>query len=122
MKSLRRYLMHLVWGREARHLLKRRRRPMLRKGPARNARYRAWIRTLPCLVCGQTGAEAAHTGDDGGLALKSSDYSCVPLCADCHTMRPDSYHRHPGGREGFERQHNLDLKREVKRLNEEWRQ
>jgi hypothetical protein len=20
----------------------------------------------------------------------SSDYSCIPVCTDCHTMRPDS--------------------------------
>lgn len=32
----------------------------------RNLLYLAWIRTLPCLICGRTtGIEAAHTGRMG---------------------------------------------------------
>jgi hypothetical protein len=48
-------------------------------------------RVLPCGVEGRS--EAAHTGSDGGMSMKASDRSCVPLCADCHTQRADSYHR-----------------------------
>ena len=33
--------------------------------PARDSRYLAWIRTLPCAVCGPTrGIEVSHTGPD----------------------------------------------------------
>jgi hypothetical protein len=90
------------------------------KRTPRDWKYKAWIRTLPCAVCGLEGpglVEAAHTGDDGGTALKSSDYSCIPLCAEHHTMGPDAHH---GGRETFERIHGLDVKALVKRLNGLW--
>ena len=94
-----------------------------RRGPVRDAAYLNWIRTLPCTACGIEGrSEAAHTGRDGGLSRKASDLSCVPLCADCHTMRPDSYHRIDGGRRAFERRYRVSFAREVKRLNAEWRE
>lgn len=64
------------------------------KGPARSWKYKAWIRTLPCAACGACrDVEAAHTGSDGGMALKASDYSCIPLCGSCHTGQSDSYHQ-----------------------------
>ncbi len=37
--------------------------------------------------------------------MKASDYSCVPLCADCHTQAPDAYHR--VGKRAFERKHGV---------------
>lgn len=37
------------------------------------------------------------------MSMKASDYSVIPLCADCHQFAPDSYHRIAGGRRGFER-------------------
>jgi hypothetical protein len=52
------------------------------------------------------------------MAQKASDYSCAPLCMDCHTQGPDSYHRL--GRERFELKHNLDLAVLVRRLNALW--
>lgn len=64
-----------------------------RKGPSRDEGYKGWIRTLPCCACGIEGrSEAAHTGDEGGMSMKASDYSCVPLCAACHTQAPHAYH------------------------------
>jgi hypothetical protein len=117
-RHLERYLAFKVHGR----ILKTRRSPRrrLNKGPARDWRYKGWIRTLPCLVCQSEPSEAAHTGCDGGMKLKASDYSCVPLCTECHTMRPDSYHRL--GREDFERRHELHLAQTVMFLNLEWRE
>src|SRR5260370_4213609 len=67
----------------------------------RSSRYLAWIRTLECTICGLPPSEykrieAAHTKllGSGGTGLKSSDYSCVPLCTNCHTMRPHAYHKY----------------------------
>lgn len=37
--------------------------------------------------------EAAHTGSDGGMSQKASDYTVIPLCTNCHTQAPDAYHR-----------------------------
>src|SRR5579862_9292246 len=88
-------------------------------GPPRNWRYRMWIRSLPCAVCGvEPSGEAAHTGQDGGLATKASDYSCVPLCPDCHRRGPHAYH--VVGRPEFERRHGLDIGVLVRRLTGDW--
>ena len=83
--------------------------------PTRNLKYLAWIRTLPCLVCGRiTGVEAAHTGPHG-IAQKSSDTSAIPLCVRHHRASPDSYHRL--GARAFERHHRVNIRAVVERLN-----
>lgn len=92
------------------------------RGPARSWKYKAWIRSLPCCCCGSTrDVEAAHTGDDGGMSQKSSDYSCVPCCTDCHTMAPDSHHR---DRAAFEQRvesaQGCTVQDLVRRLNHDW--
>jgi len=79
----------------------------------------AWIRELTCIACGAVGrSEAAHTGSDGGMSIKASDYSCVPLCSDCHTQAPSAYHH--VGKRAFEQRHSLSFARIVARLNIEW--
>ena len=49
----------------------------------------------------------AHTGSDGGMRQKASDYSCIPLCANCHTQGPQAYH--PIGRAAFAARWKLDV-------------
>lgn len=89
------------------------------RGPARSWRYLAWIRSLPCAVCDtDRNVEAAHTGTDGGMATKASDYSCVPLCHEHHRGGPDSYHQL--GRDEFEKRHGLNCHDLVRRLNSLW--
>jgi hypothetical protein len=86
---------------------------------AAQAAILAWIRELTCIACGIEGhSEAAHTGTDGGMSIKASDYSCVPLCSDCHTQAPGAYHR--VGKRAFEQRHGLSFGRIVARLNIEW--
>jgi len=64
------------------------------RGPARSWKFKAWIREQACACCGSTyDVEAAHTGSDGGMKQKASDYSCIPLCGDCHTQAAHSWHR-----------------------------
>jgi hypothetical protein len=83
--------------------------------PARNPPYLAWIRTQPCVVCGQTQwIEAAHTGPHG-LGQKSPDLSAIPLCAKHHRTGKDSYHKL--GPRKFAEVHNLNVPTIVKRLN-----
>ena len=120
-KNLEAYLAYVIWGRK---LPKRERigpRPgPPRKGPARDEEYKAWIRTLACCACGVSGrSEAAHTGTDGGMSMKASDYSCVPLCAECHTRGPMAYHRI--GKRAFERVHGLRFASIAARLRREWK-
>ena len=90
-----------------------------RRGPARDAEYRAFIRSFPCAACGSNrNIEAAHTGSDGGMSMKSSDYSCIPLCPDCHRGGPFAYHR--VGRAAFAARFGLDLAGECAALVAAW--
>jgi hypothetical protein len=83
--------------------------------PVRHPKYLAWIRTLPCLVCGASrGIEASHTGPHG-LGQKSPDTSAIPLCTRHHRTGNDSYHKL--GPRKFAELHNLDIPAIVARLN-----
>lgn len=118
MNRIVRYLRFAVLGKVDHP--RRPRRRVAQRGPARDPKYRAWIRTMVCCACGADfQVEAAHTGSDGGTALKASDYSCVPLCLGCHTGNPRAYHRI--GRPAFERLWNLDFGALVLRLNAAYR-
>jgi hypothetical protein len=112
--DLERYLAREVLGRQA-----SRKPPQKERGPARDAEYRAFVRSFPCAACGSTrSVEAAHTGCDGGMSQKSSDYSCIPLCPDCHRVGRLAYHR--VGRAEFAARHELDYAEECSRVLREW--
>ena len=116
--QLERFLAREILGREP---LRKPPAKARRETPERDAKYRAWIRSLPCVACGsERYIEAAHCGTDGGMAQKASDRSCIPLCAPHHRTRADSYHAL--GRRGFELRHGLDCAALVARLNREWRE
>jgi len=102
-----------ILGRPPRRTPKRQRA----RWPERDAAYKAWIRTLPCLVCGAH-AEAAHTGHDGGMGLKASDRSCVPLCHRCHRTGVRSYHAM--GRRAFAALWCVDFDAVCARLNAQY--
>ena len=87
----------------------KRKRTKPRRGPLRDPKYLAWIRTLPCVCCfiflhawdpreyflrrGPHGAsEAAHVGLRG-IAQKCSDHETIPLCGFHHRTGPSSHHR-----------------------------
>jgi hypothetical protein len=105
------YLAREVLGKQ----LKRKPPQKERKGPARDSAYLAFIRQQPSLISGQYGCEAAHTGSDGGMSQKASDYSCVPLTPAEHR----EYHRI--GKAAFARKHGLDYDTCARRLYAEWR-
>jgi hypothetical protein len=108
------------------HGVKPRRRSPRRssaRGPARSWKFKAWIRGQACACCGsQYDVEAAHTGEDGGMAQKASDFSCIPLCGDCHTQAPHSHHR---DREACEARIldriGMTIAELVRTLNAEWK-
>lgn len=58
----------------------------------RNPRYLAYIRTLPCVTCGNAPSEAHHTGPHG-IGIKASDYTAIPLCTEHHTAGRAAYHK-----------------------------
>lgn len=61
----------------------------------RNLKYLSWLRTKSCIASGDK-AQCAHhirLGTNGGSSLKPSDYFCVPLTNDFHTMGASAIHR-----------------------------
>lgn len=50
----------------------------------RSEKYKAFIRTFPCMICSTTlSIEAAHMST-GGTGIKCSDYQLTPLCTEHH--------------------------------------
>jgi hypothetical protein len=54
------------------------------------------------------------------MSMKASDYSCVPLCSNCHTQGPLAYHRI--GKRTFQRVHAIRFASIMARLHREWKQ
>lgn len=83
--------------------------------PARDKKYRAWVRTKPCILhSAYYNPVVAHHISAGGMGTKCSDYETVPLCHSHHL----EIHDH--GKDTFERKYSIDLKEEAERLKEEW--
>lgn len=119
-----RWLYWLIHGRKPARSTTTRRRASYR-GPARDAQYRAFVRSQACCCCGTTDhVEAAHTKaiGNGGTSQKPSDYGTIPLCTDCHTQAPYSWHRDRAEceRRIFARL-GMTVVDVVKMLNQEWR-
>ena len=56
----------------------------------RRSQHLAFIRQLPCVVCGTAPpSEAAdvRSGADGGAGMKPADRYCISLCSDCHALQ-----------------------------------
>src|SRR5947209_4288206 len=56
----------------------------------RRTQHLAFVRQLPCVVCGKAApSDAAHvrSGSDGGAGIKPSDRYSVSLCTYCHALQ-----------------------------------
>ena len=89
--------------------------PPRRTNALRDPEYLAWIRTLPSVISGRTPCDACHTGEDGGMATKASDASCVPMTRDEH----QEYHRI--GKRAFERLHGVRFAAIARALRRAWK-
>ena len=84
--------------------------------PSRNPEHLAFVRALPCCICGsRRNIEAHHTGPRG-LSQKSSDLSAIPLCALVH-HRVGKHSYHVLARRAFEEHHKISVDQIVRRLN-----
>ena len=54
--------------------------------PIRDRKHLAWIRALPCLVCGRTPCDPHHIryGSNSGVGTKPGDDFTIPLCHTHH--------------------------------------
>jgi len=84
----------------------------------RSEKYKAFIRQKKCLVCGVTPCDPHHVrlggNYSGGLGIKNSDYSCVPLCRNHHTEC------HAKGRTTMEAVNSIDFKMQIIFCHEEY--
>src|SRR5512132_2267619 len=96
--------------------------------PGIDTAYLAFVRKLPCVVCGARGGrlvgdvfypvEAAHTRVFGmrGMAQRSPDRSALPLDGWCHRDAPDSYH-HLTPEHRWAEHHGIDIRETVAQVN-----
>lgn len=72
--------------------LRARRRRKRRESAWRSPKYLAWVRSLPCVMCGRPADDAHHLvgiGHFGGMGTKASDELTMPVCREHH----DEIHR-----------------------------
>lgn len=50
----------------------------------RDAKYLAFLRTLPCAICSTPPPSQSHHSETGGISLVGSDHSAYPVCLPCH--------------------------------------
>lgn len=68
----------------------------------RDERYLAFIRSLPCCICRIKPCDPHHS-ETGGLGIKASDLTAIPLCRICHSIC------HAIGRETFQKKRRVDF-------------
>mgnify|MGYP001593580151 CR=1 FL=1 len=59
----------------------------------RNDIYLDFVRGLPCSSCGAPEPSDPHHVEQGGVGIKGSDFSTIPLCRACHGFLEDNGHR-----------------------------
>ena len=81
--------------------------------PLRDPKYKRWLKTQPCAVCGRIWRiDPCHTGPHG-FGEKSSDYSCIALCRMHHNEMDK-------GPVAFAEKHGIDIGELRERLNMVW--
>jgi len=71
----------------------------------RSEKYKKYVRSLPCIVCGYPCSEPHHvrSASNAGTGVKPSDLWAVPLCQLHHA----EFHHY--GKETFYSRHGLDI-------------
>jgi len=83
--------------------------------------YLDFIRSKPCLVCGRGPSVPAHQNlKMGGMSKKVHDSCAVPLCNDCHTNGGVNGEPEHKGLKTFWDRNNIDVMREIIKLNAEY--
>jgi hypothetical protein len=75
----------------------------------------AFVKSLPCVVCGRGPCDNAHTSGDGGASYKASAKYVIPLC------RPHHREQHDVGAGTFAIKYSLDLRALADETERAWR-
>ena len=75
----------------------------------RSEPYKAFIRRLPCMICGRESQHHHEPLNGHGMGLKGPDNEALPLCVVHHNQR------HAVGRETFYRVHGKEWRGEVEK-------
>lgn len=67
----------------------------------RSKEYLEFVRALPCAVCGKIGPSDPHHVESGGVGMKGSDGSVIPLCRKHHRRLEDIGHARAEKEFGF---------------------
>jgi len=82
---------------------------------SRSEEYKQFIREQVCLICWSNNPDPHHETTEGkGTGVKCSDYLCLPLCREHHSMRDNM------GKKTFWQKFGIDFKAEITRLNKEF--
>jgi hypothetical protein len=61
--------------------------------PVKDSAYLKFVRCFPCIACGSTRrVEAAHIGPHA-YSERSSDFTALPICFDCHQGGKEALHK-----------------------------
>lgn len=78
----------------------------------RSEKYKKFIRSMPCIVCGRTPSEHSHEPLNGhGMGCKGPDNESLPLCYECH--RTGKRNRHNTAPDRFYGNHGIDWRYHV---------
>jgi hypothetical protein len=86
--------------------------------PWRCRAYLDWIKSLPCVICGEPADDPHHEQlpGHGGMGTTPGDDRAVPMCRGHHDER-QSY---PDGGEAYWHKHGRDIEALIQRLNGVW--
>lgn len=84
--------------------------------PIRSPKYRTFIRSQPCIICGtRLNVRHHHESLTGGtMGGKCCDKESLPICDDHHTISDKSVHRM--GKKSFYEYWDIDYKEEILKL------
>lgn len=111
-RALERWLIREVHNRNVERKPPQKASALHNSAPARDYKYRAWIRSLPSAVSGLSPCQACHTGPHA-IGQKASDYTCIPLTLEEHR----AFDRDP---KGFAQEHGLKVSELTARLTRIW--
>lgn len=93
----------------------------------RSEAYRRLVAAMPCIACGCGPCQAAHPNTDKGMAMKTDDRLCFPLCGPqpgrpgCHALFDQGAMFSKAARRAIEPAWGADTRRRIL-ANQQWPQ